>query len=793
MGDEENPIAPAPAESAGDASRNAEDKRAAAARRAEKKRAKAEERGRKRARKMALRAWGAAAAAAAVLLLLFLAGNRLLGTMFFAPRIDAAFLVAFAVLGAGLAWVGHRLYARGPFRQIQGTALPCEELVFLAMLGLVTLTTFTHHAGYHFLAWPLERKTLDALARSRMVHFLALSALLWTPFALVRSRRWLDWALPCLLIAAELLCAQALWKLTGGVAVWSDDHPSFLFRVQEFWHSLPWRENYVPHWNAGVVNSVISSSGTAGYALLTSPLRLLSPLPHETHTAGLFLVQAVIVPWTVVWGMRANRFAWRAAWTAGLLALFANRVFFLWAFHFGTVGFGTSVAFVPAAFLFLYAVAEKRAVTLGNIVGLAFSMTFLCQWPPMCLVAATIALAALTSWRRWLLDRRTFVALAVAAAVTLALLVPTLRSVAGGHDLIAFTTTNHRPFSVGGAFTALWRGLGDIVVKMHPVALVLGFGGLWTLQEKPLRRWLAIATLGIWAVCSIGTEAVPRMQRPRLVVASAMLAVVPTGVLVGQAWRDHKAPILLLQSALLALLLLGIPNVAKLYGGRGVAPFRPMPEFTANLAAWVRDNVSEGSRFLFAGRTQHAYGRGHVAYLPILAGREMMACDYYDFPPGTFEPSYPPKASRAEPGGMHAFMVRHGVSHVVAFRPEYVEYLRSEPWNYEPVPEFEAEAWGPFRVFRVRGSHGVFVEGRGRVDVDFNRLRVDFGENPPERAVIAYNWNDRLSVEGPAEIAPYETGTTLGRNPRGEDMPVRFIEIRPHGVSMVDIRYSPRF
>ena len=765
----------------------------AAARRVEKKRAKAEARGRRRARRLAVRGYLAAAVSGLVLAALFLLSNQVLGTIRFAPRIDAMSLAAYAAIGAAMVWIGRRIYARSPFRPAPGVGWPHEETVFLVFLGLATLTTFTHHAGYYFLAWPLEKKTLGALARSRMVHFLFLSALLGAPFALVRSRRWLDWALPCLLVAAELLCARALWGLTGGLPVYSDDHPSFLFRIQEFWHSLPWRENYVPHWNAGVVNNVISSSGTAGYALLTAPLRLLSTMPGETHTAGLFLVQAVIIPWTTVWGMRANRFAWRAAWTAGLLALFANRVFFLWAFHFGTVGFGTSMAFVPAAFLFLYAVAEKRFASFGNLVGLLFSMSFLCQWPPMWFVAATMALAALTSWRRWLLNWRVFVTLLVAGALTLILLVPTLRSVAGGRDLIAYTTANHRPFSWAGAFETLRLGLGDLTFRVHPVVLVLGFGGLWTVQEKPLRRWLAIATIGIWAAFAVGAEAMPRMQLPRLALASAMLAVVPAAVLAGQIWRDHKAPLLLLQSSLLALLVLGIPNTTKLYGGKGFAPFRAMPAFTANLAAWVHANVPEGSRFLFAGRTQHSYGRGHVAYLPVLAGREMMSCDYYDFPPGTFEPDYPPKSSRAEPGGMHAFMVRHGVSHVIAFRPQYLEYLRSEPWNYEPVPDFESEEWGPFRVFRVRGSHGVFLEGRGRVESDFNRIRVDFGPNPPERAVVAYNWNDRLEVEAPAEIAPYETGTILGRNGAGEPIPVRFVEIRPHGASTVDIRYRPRF
>lgn len=729
-----------------------------------------------------------------LLVALFAFANAATGAWRFSPRIDIGFLFLHAGLSVVSALFAFRWYSRqSVLRELQSST-PWENVVLFVFLSLSTLTTFTHHAGYHFLAWPLGTKSLAGLARSRMVHFLALSALLVPPFVLIRSRRWLDWVLPALFIGAELLCAWALLDLTGGAAVYADDHPSFLFRIHEFWQSHPWRENYVPQWNAGVVNNVLTSSGVVGYALLTAPLRLFSTLPHETHTAGLFLVQAGLVPWLVVWGMRANGFAWRAAWTAGLLALFANRAFFLWTFHFGTVGFGTAVAMLPATFLFLYAVAEKRFVTVSNVAGLVFSATFLCQWPPMGMAAAGLALAALTSCRRWLTSPRALVALVFSGAVVAWLLVPSLRAVAGGRDLVAYTTANGRPFSCLGALRDLRLMLGDLALRVHPLVLVLGLGGLWSLQEKPLRRWLAVSMLVLFAIFSVGNELAPKMQLPRMAIAAGMLAVVPAAILTGQAWRDHKAVLVPLQTAALALLLLGIPNAAKLYNGKGDASFGPIPAFVTELAVWVRENVPEGSRLLFAGRTRHAFGHAHVAYLPLLAGREMMACDYYDFPPGTFEPDYPPKASRGEPGGSHAFMVRHGVSHVITYRQNYIDWFRSEPEHFEEVAEFRHGTHEiVFRVFRVKESHGVFLEGEGTVEADINRLRVTFPGDPPERAVVAYNWSDRLAADGPAEIAPYETGTILGRNARRELIPVRFIEIRPHGAREVDIRYEPRF
>ena len=757
--------------------------------------AKEQRRREKREHKRRLSSFRSVIVSSVAFLTLFLFVNLTMGTAFAAPKIDGTFFVLYAAMGGAAAMLAARRYRRTKGLYEAQRTIPWEDVAFTVFLGLATLTTFTHHAGYHFIAWPLETKSLHALVRSRMVHFLVLSALLAPPFVLVRSRRWLDWTLAALFVGAELLCAKALFDLTGGAAVYSDDHPSFLFRIHEFWQGLPWRENYVPQWNAGVVNNVLTSSGIPGYALLTAPLRLFSTLPHETHTAGLFLVQAVIAPWCVVWGIQANRLSWRAAWTGGLLALFANRAFFIWTFHFGTVGFGTAVAMLPAAFLFLYAVAEKRFINASTTLGLVVTATFLCQWPPMWMAAAGIALAALTSCRRWLGSPRALAVLLLAGACVALLLVPTFRAVAGGRDLVAYTTSNSRAFSWLRTGHDLRLMLGDLGLRVHPLTLVLGLGGLWTIQEKPLRRWLAVCMVALFAVFSIGNELAPRMQLPRMAIAAGMLAIVPAAVRVGQVWRDHKAATVLLQSAALALVVLGVPNVAKLYKAAGVAPFHPMPALITDLAEWVRANVPQGSRFLFAGRTRHAYGHAHVAYLPLLAGREMMSCDYYDFPPGTFEPDYPPKTSRGELGGSYAFIVRHGVSHVIAFRSNYLKWLRSEPAHFEEVAGFrDADGGIDFRVFRVKGAHNVFLVGSGTVEADINRIRVSFGETPPERAVIAYNWSDRLAVDdGPADIAPFDTGTSLGHNARNEDMPVRFIEIRPHGAREVTIRYRPRF
>lgn len=669
-----------------------------------------------------------------------------------------------------------------------------ELAAFSAALALATLAGYVQHGEYHFIHWAF-RSGASSFRHSWLFRFAALVPLSAIPFFLRRpARKWLTPLLAALLVAAEVAAAGALFAYTRGATIYSDDHPSFLFRIAEFWGAFPWLENYVPHWNAGVVNSVLTSSGVPGYALFTAPLQFLFGKPHLYHAAGMALFHVFFAPWLAVWGFRACRNDWKTALTGGLLVLFSNRLFFSWALHFGTVGAAVSWAVAPSALLFAYAVAEMGRTDFRTAAGLAISGAFLCAWPQMWLFAAALALAVATSFRRWLEPggwRRLAVLLAVGAVVALLLAHPLL-AVVKAKDLIGYTT--EKP--AGAAGTALAAASWDIFRKVfakglmmqsHPLVAVFGLAGLLTLRQGALRRWLLVMALASAALFSAGNVRYPNMQLYRMAIPLALLLAVPAAVRVGEvldAGTGRAAP---LRGAILLLLLLGAANTARIFGGQGFAPFEPLDPAISEMAVWIADNVPDQSRVAFAGPAVHAYGHGHIAYLPILAGREMMSCDYYGFPPGTYEPDFPPRAARRQKGGIPAYLREYGVSHVVTCRRNYIDYFEAHPGEFEPVAQFpyhHATGDADIRVFAVKGSRPGLLRGAaGRVDATFNRICVTFDGEPPERAVIAYHWDGRLRADAPAQIAPAPVATP-GETP--------FIEVRPNGVSKVRIRYGNR-
>ena len=616
--------------------------------------------------------------------------------------------------------------------------------------------------------------------------FLPLAAACALPFARVRSRRWLGLLLPALFVAAEIACAEEMLRLTdwGALPVWSDDHPSFLFRLCEFSGSFPWRENFVPHWNGGVVNSVISSSGVAGYALAAAPVWALAPAPHAAQPWALAFLFAFLAPWAAVWAFRTAGLGRDGAFAGGVLALCANGIFLQWALSFGTAGAAVSWSFLVPSFLFLHAVACGRR-TRGAVAGLLLSAFLAAQWPQLWIalaVAAACAGATVLARR----DGRSFGVLAACAALLAALLLPTALSVLGAKDLVGYVLSpageTVRPAT--GCAENLLRCLYNVFAKTPPLVLAFGLAGALAMPWRRLRRWTLACLAACAAVWTAGPRLAPNMQLERYTVPFALLLAVPAACLLRRLWRSRAPALAGLQGAALAFLVLGCANAARIWGGRtSYYRFRPAPEWVLGFAGWIGENVPEDGRVMFAGLTDLDYGGGHAAYLPVLAGREMLAADWYGFPPGTFDPRLPPDAFAERPGGEGEFLRLMGVSHVATRNPRRAEEMRAKAELYEEVAPPPGPRRRPVAVFRAKPFEGRVLEGRARVRAGFNRIEISV---PPEETggalLLSYRWQDRFAADPPAAIAPREAGPGL-----------TLLEVRPNGATNVVVRYRPRF
>ncbi len=656
----------------------------------------------------------------------------------------------------------------------------------LVLNGFLLLHLFSSAARYDwffFGNWiPLDHR----LAAWGLVRLAILTALFTPLFLLCRRRSWFPYV--AVMLFFQVVALYFFLNVTDGRPLYRIDHPAFMFRLHEFARTFPQLVNYMPHWNAGTVHIAGTPSGTGGPGLLLWPWLRAWPA-HTVYNNGFAFLFIGLVPWLGAASVRAAGGDRTAAAAGGILAMGVSQQYFLWTLHYGTIGAGLSAAMTMPVSALVFRALWMRRCGVGTAIALIAAILFLLQWPPHGFLA--LGMIAAFPWVARRLTRRISLVLAGCLMVALLLYVPWMRvMLTMGRHLVDWVFQDGG--DVAGSPTALsWESLRSMAMpgarhllallrQGNPLLLFLGFGGLLVDRHRGLRRWYLPMLIVLALITGWSTQFKPESQFSRLAIAFFFVTVVPAAILLGSILRQRDARLAPVQALLLALLLLSGWNTVRVFANRSLAPFTVMDEPVPRLVDWIRENTPEDGRILFAGRTVHAYGLGKIAYLPILTGREMMADDYYGFPIGMIEYEYPPRPFRDSLDGLLRFCEIYNVTHVISYhqRP-WIRFLRSHTENFTEV--FAMTSYDlRLKIFQVHRTSGLIEGAAGRIEADFNRLRVTFDDTPPETVILRYNWVPGLDAVPPARIAPYATDAGLVR-----------VKLWPAGQHAVDIRYRP--
>lgn len=578
------------------------------------------------------------------------------------------------------------------------------------------------------------------------------------------------------------LAVHQLYSATGFGMIYRVDSPAFVYRFRSFQHLFPRPDGYDPNWNAGLPVTALVASGIWSVGLWLLPFLRWIPAEqvYTPFLAVFFLGVLPLLAWASLAWVGAGP---RARWIAALLALAPTQRFWVHLLHYGTAPalFAMAMALPLAAlgYRFLYLEELPRHATLLLLLLIGF--TFL-AWPGS-LVIAIPFLLLLAGHAHRLVPGKWKWALGIAAVLGLLLLplamVPVRHDTIGGFMSVAARKTFWEHVRNG------WGVFGHNLRGTNPLILVLGFIGGFAGLPRSVRRFFAPLAAMLLLMSGWGEEVKKILQTERLIIPAALVAIVPTAlwldrlidqVLAAPPCRSAGSVIRRTATAwAVAILLTGAYQGAKTWNGKGLAPFHARPESNRQLTDWLAANVPEGGRVLFAGRAVHAYGGAKIAALPLFAGREMMAADFYGFSPKLVEYQYPPREFRYEgPDVLFSFMELHNVTHVVTWHDDWKQVFRRTTNYYRPAHEI-----GRTAIFETRLEPSLFLEGSGRVQADFDRIDIVL-DTPQERVVIKYNWVPGWQAPDGVTLFPHDAG-------RG----VVFIGLDPGDRRRITLRYRP--
>lgn len=568
-------------------------------------------------------------------------------------------------------------------------------------------------------------------------------------------------------------CVQvALRSLEGGV-LYKTDHPSFMFRLAEFAQSFPALGGYSPAWNAGTEQFTGVSSGIQGIGLLLLPWLKFFPV-HTLYNGWVLLLFLGLVPILAAASARWVGGDRAAMATAALLSLGVSHQYFLWMWHFGTLGAVFSAVMVMPVLALSYRVVVRKQRDPFTFVGLWLSMFLMSMWMPLALTVGAGLLVAYGLMRKhW--DGQGFRFLALCATVFLISWSPWLR-------IILFPARGVVSYvgQPSDETYAMWhwglkggQGVFRMLADSNPLILLLGVAGIISPSVGPLKRWYIPSLLVL--ACFTGWVALwkPLSQFERLSLPMVFVLLVPASLYFARGLRDRGWGWVPVQVAGLALLLLSAEMAVRSYDNKGPAPAQTMEEVVPQMLSWIEDQVPEKGRLLFAGSAVHAYGGGKIAYLPLLAKREMMADDYFGFPQRTIEYNFPPRVYRKDSEKFRAYLEAYNVTHVITSHDKFRDYFASYPEDFiwQSTFSFREATLSGYRFVRHQPLMGEEVEIQAKV----NAFQIDFPAEIHE-AVISYNWREGLRCLTPgAEIAPFQVDENIRfiRVTRGDDTRVK--------------------
>lgn len=584
------------------------------------------------------------------------------------------------------------------------------------------------------------------------------------------------------LVAAQAACLVAALPCIGGLP-WGIDHPCFMFRIREFLDAFPSLGTYNTWWNGGVEHFIGVTSGAHAFAFLLLPFLPFGPL-ESIYAPALFFWIFIGGPWLAAFSTRLIGCRWRTAIVAALLALPFSRAEFLFFWQSGNVGGLVTCLMAPPVVALGYKLAVLRRGGMRDAAALGVAAWLSCIWPAGFATAGGLALGALALWRRWLRPRP-FAPLLVAVALALLLLLPWIWALLFPSRAIVSYVSN--PAGSPALRAAVTQGFGQLmrrVAEWNPLLLPFGVVGLLLGRGRGAKVLLgALFSVLAAVVLSIGFLRSSQLDRVALQFAAA--AIVPAAIAVSRllsAPMPHstaRSAVLALAKGATAFALLLSPLAAVRHASNS-AGFKlwPAEDAVFRFADWIRGNVPHDGRLAFADLTDCKYDWGKVAYLPILAGRQMMSDDYYGFPPGLTGRRFPPRAYRSSEEAYVEFTRIYGITHWSVADDRNRRFFGNSA-HFAHCTNFTMQS-SSIDIYRFldQPAPGPFFEGDGELlSAGPNSIRVR--ARGAGRLVLRYNWRRGLRCRG---------GTL---EPVRVDPNITFIGLDTDGAGEAEIYYRP--
>lgn len=663
-----------------------------------------------------------------VLALGILGGNLSLWDSSTAPLFSTSKVGLFWLVGAGIiGLIVARHELLGGLRRPEAWAWS---------LVILCLTDWLNH-DYSFFQGPLIRGEV------------ILGAVLW---ALFGRRLRIEWYA----LAAPAFLAGYFLYLSGGSNIYSDDHPTFLYRLQLLKQNFPSIPFYNPLWNNGIDAREFFATGALNIFLLTAPLIYLTDI-FKTYNLIVIFVPFILLPISVYFAARIAGLSRPGTALAALLSITTSLVWYRWMFKYGTLGFLTSASLAPLviALGIRLLTCPERLAPPKRIVFVA-AVSLLVLWS-----AAGLSLIPLMLWVVYLLLfrfrdtsatwRRT--GLWAIALALLCLNLPWVVLFCKVSQVGTFLTSERPSYEQSAesaatapkaykakpaamSFEITRKILQEKATSTNPLLLLFAIPGLLLLRKGERGLW-GVTFLWLIGLGAILSPLKPQLELDRMIVIAILIASIPAAKGLESILSGQR---LLLSSVAGSFVLIGPLVTAGVLGNRTLEQYQFAEPIVQNMAQAIKEHGGAG-RVLFSGFVLHELSGGHLAPLVFLTGKPLIASSpVHDL--WRYTQVFPGPYLERKDEGIDEYLNMYNVTAVMAHERQWREYFQQRPNDFK-------EVWheGRFTLFeRVGAVASYFLDGTGQIfDQTSSSITVTLKSNA---AILKFNYFPFLIASG---------------------------------------------
>lgn len=544
-------------------------------------------------------------------------------------------------------------------------------------------------------------------------------------YLLLRAKNW-QWLRVYCALTAVILGATFIVEAQGRLLT-SDDHPSFLYRLWLLKSEFPQIPFYYPGWNAGIDQRDFFATGSLNVFLLFAPFIYLLPIDQfysELITAVLFLLPA----FSLYLAARLLHFRPTTALFACCLGLCSSLLWYRWGLKYGTMGFIASSSLVPLNLaLVSRLLTAPRGMSTRLYVLLFCTVSVMLLWSPSGLIFIPAAVYALFKIRSLCRERR-FIYLAmglIAVNLPWILLFMSVSKIGSfvqtakpsystmAEEPVAKIGKPHleqAPQSASELFKTTLKTLRQTSVSANPLLLFLTIPGLFLLTRRSRLLW-TIQSLWLLLLGAVIAQYRPQLELDRMLVVLAFISAIPASRSIQSiiAIRNSSIASRFAFASTFAFLVVSPLATGSLLRNRSFDTFSFAAPRMEQLQELIMAHTGDG-RAVFSGFVLHDFSHGHLAPLPLLTGKPIVASSpFHD--QWTYKELFPKKVVDEGDSAIEALLDSYNATVVVAHEERWVEYFRSRRAKYQVLGEPL-----PFTVFkRLQYVPTYFSKGSGQI------------------------------------------------------------------------------